>query len=156
MLFIAAIPFSLYAAEIKQFLKIPPQRLNVWILKARLSSAENRLREFEKLRSEVRYFIFIAVRALSFDLTWLFCATLVVVLPIADTVLKQQSPVWLTRIAMDVAITTGVLYFLQSVRCFCAMAAASSDHAEQKLNALRNKIERLRGRLEEKRELAIT
>jgi len=54
-LFILSIPFSVYASEIKAFLKIPPQRIGVWILKARLSSSESRLMELDRIRKDVNY-----------------------------------------------------------------------------------------------------
>jgi hypothetical protein len=44
-LFLLSIPVSIYASEIKAFLKIPPQGIGVWLLKARLSSSESKLRQ---------------------------------------------------------------------------------------------------------------
>jgi hypothetical protein len=48
-----------------KFLKIPPQRLNVWILKARLSATESRLEKVRKLGSDLPYLIVACTACLS-------------------------------------------------------------------------------------------
>ena len=40
-----------------KFSKIPPQRLNIWILKARLSFAEAKLARFVKMRDDLKHLI---------------------------------------------------------------------------------------------------
>jgi hypothetical protein len=55
VLFILGIPFSIYASEIKAFLKVPPQRIGVWLLKARLSSSESKLRQLVRMRDNIRF-----------------------------------------------------------------------------------------------------
>jgi hypothetical protein len=40
-----------------KFAKIPPQRLNVWIIKARLSASESKLRRLDWLRSDMKRLI---------------------------------------------------------------------------------------------------
>ena len=54
-LLVFSLPFSIYADEIKAFLRIPPQRIGVWILKARLSSSEFKLRQLVRMRKDIRY-----------------------------------------------------------------------------------------------------
>ena len=150
MLFFAAIPFSLYATEIKQFLKIPPQRLSVWVLKARLSSAEDRLRASQRLRKDTRYFVFVAIRVVSLDLALVLCTVLVIGLPLTESLPKRQTPIWLIRIAVDVFVCGSVLCLLKSAAYTNLLRGALFNSAEHKLNALKEKIERLRGRLEKK------
>jgi hypothetical protein len=41
----------------KKFVSIPPQRLNIWILKARISSADSELQDFYRLRQDQSYLI---------------------------------------------------------------------------------------------------
>ena len=40
---------SIFSGDIRRFLTIPPQRLNLWVLKARISSAEDKLQKLQKL-----------------------------------------------------------------------------------------------------------
>ncbi len=56
------LPSSVYSAEIKEFLKLPPQRLKIRVLKARVSAAEFRLYRVELLRVDIRLFIYEALR----------------------------------------------------------------------------------------------
>ena len=55
---------------------IPPQRLNLWILKARLSSAELRLRRLLRLCSDTRYFVFTCFMGLGYLVLSSTCVTL--------------------------------------------------------------------------------
>ncbi len=65
-------PSSIYASEIKQFLRLPPQRLNVWILRARLSATELKIVRIKRAQKDLRYFIFSALEAGVFFASWLF------------------------------------------------------------------------------------
>jgi hypothetical protein len=58
-LFVLAIPFSIYGGEIKAFLRLPPQKLGAWILKARIAGNEARLVRLNRLRTEPSYAIYI-------------------------------------------------------------------------------------------------
>jgi hypothetical protein len=148
-LFIAAIPFSLYSTEIKQFLKTPPQRLSVWILKARLSSAEYRLSELQLMHEDIRYFIytcFISLGALGMGIFF-------AVFPIIP--FPHSHSGWPDLICLYSSIVMSVAFFAYSVKVSVVVTDATMD-IEGTLNALNEKIERLRGRLEEKGALATT
>jgi hypothetical protein len=47
-----------------KFFSIPPQRLGVWILRARLSGAQWRLLDFHKIHDDLPYLIFSCLRCL--------------------------------------------------------------------------------------------
>jgi len=49
-----------------KFCAIPPQRLNIWIIKARLSSAELKLRRYFKMRDDLRFLVFYSFVTLFF------------------------------------------------------------------------------------------
>lgn len=155
-LFVAAIPFSIYSTEIKQFLKIPPQRLNVWILKARLSSAEDRLWVSNKLRNDMRFFVYVALRTSGLDLAAMLCTALTIGLPMTEIIPKQQTPIWFIRIAVYFFLCADVACFLKAAVYMKLLREASSVYAKQKLDALNEKIENLRRRLEEKGQLTTT
>lgn len=45
-----------------RFWSIPPQKLNIWLLKARLSSAQARRKRLQRQRYDLRYFVLSCVR----------------------------------------------------------------------------------------------
>jgi hypothetical protein len=51
-LFVLGSLISIYSGNMRQFLAIPPQKLNVWILKARISNMKNILGELETYERE--------------------------------------------------------------------------------------------------------
>jgi hypothetical protein len=56
---IVGAPLSVYDTEIKAFLRLPPQKIGVWILKARVAGNEARLVRLRRIADEPSYAIYI-------------------------------------------------------------------------------------------------
>ena len=74
------LPSSIYAAEIKQFVQLPPQRLNIWFLKSRIEVTERKMRSIQNLSNNLRLYIFNSALAL---LALIFGSLAVVTIDIA-------------------------------------------------------------------------
>ncbi|HTV04516.1 MAG TPA: hypothetical protein VME86_04045 [Acidobacteriaceae bacterium] len=57
-------PISIWSTEIKSFISIPPQRLNVWALKARLAGSELKSYHLKRRHQNLRYFLLFYLRHL--------------------------------------------------------------------------------------------
>jgi hypothetical protein len=73
-LFILSIPFSVYGSEIKAFVRLPPQRISQWVLKARAAATENYIGHIVHARSDFRY----AVRLLVLNILVILLVLLLV------------------------------------------------------------------------------
>ena len=74
---------SVFSGDIRQFVKIQPQRLNIWILKARLNSAVINYRRIEEVYQSTREFLLellwrVAVIVMSFLFIALYCSQFII------------------------------------------------------------------------------
>lgn len=135
-----------------KFCAIPPQRLNVWMLKARLASAESKLYPVRRMKEDTHHLIFYCF--------WAVCHFLAAVLFICLSILLAglATMVFLVHVAQTVvffsslitAVVTLVFVFAAVVGGLNATRAINDAifGSEATLCALAERVEVLAGRLQ--------
>src|SRR5665213_607051 len=92
LLFLILGRISVKWSTIKSFFTVPPQKLNLWILAARLLAAEQRLKELHRLNADTRYVICqctFALLLMAFSAVVLAATVALIVLPQSDAELNR-------------------------------------------------------------------
>jgi len=128
----------------KRFLAIPPQRLSLRILKARLSYAEANLENFYALRDNLRYFISTCTEAI---LTMVMSASLLCIAVEILPQLTRSGPLdhvqrFMLILFRYFAAPYSLLLFLYTVRSMLRVAGAIKPgrYYERLLKAKRNHL----------------
>jgi hypothetical protein len=149
--------FVIYAAHtLWDFFKVKPQQLNVWILKARISSADSRLQRLYRLRSDQSYLIVRCFQSLFLMLISLLQSTLLglLVLLLADWRIKgldHRSLLAFTLSPPTPSLMMGVVLsfyvFLIAALMTSADIIKSILHGDRHQETLKVNMERLRTKL---------
>jgi hypothetical protein len=138
----------------KKFISIPPQRLNVWILKARISEVDNQLQRFYRLRNDQSYLIVECFVSLLIILLIIFLLTLLVLglietrMPLSPAPHKLLPSNWrhFTPLVLRLLAVAPILGLAQSFRNYRTITNSvhSGDLTE---NMYKAKMERLTAEL---------
>jgi hypothetical protein len=63
-----SIPVSVFSGEIRQFILLPPQKIGIWVLKARIATAESKSQTVHRMAESMHYSLFVMLRATCFML----------------------------------------------------------------------------------------
>jgi len=140
---IAAYYITPLLATSKRFLSIPPQHLNIRILKARLSYAESNLENFYALHNNLRYFILSCLKAIisAFLAAMIIITTLQMVTLVAIIHQVPHKKIF-SFVFQYVAIPVAYLLFLSTGRGVFRIATAvgTSRYYETVLKEKRNHL----------------
>jgi hypothetical protein len=99
---------SVYSGDIRSFISIPPQRLNIWFLKTRISSAEYRLKYLTELHNDTNRLV--AVMALA-----MFGALVALSMVLVGIYLRPSTSIWdivNTPNMSLIALARATIYFM--------------------------------------------
>jgi hypothetical protein len=139
-----------------RFWAIPPQRLNVWVLKARLSSAESRLFKVQRMREDIRYLVFYCFWSLHGVVIVLVLLCLVVFLELvtdksvivhhAGTMPLSSSQMFAIELLVLIVIYVVMLLALNTAKAVKDAVLGAADMVE----TLEAGVEKLKARLVQK------
>jgi hypothetical protein len=135
---------SVYAEAIRKFVAISPQRLSVWVLKARIDAAVSRLQYLTYLRQDFSALFLYFVLAI---LIVLLCLTLIGAFLVLQLLLIQKAkPLSVTlRIYLPLVLASAHTILFRAL-----LMAAYLTHPESSLPYFQKKVVRLQCKLEAK------
>jgi hypothetical protein len=145
-LFILGIPFSIYAPEIKAFLRIPPQRIGVWILKARLSNSEHRLWQLVRMQENVRFAVYLMYSSCTVLGMAILCATFYCAVTLYQILQVERSAHW--KYAMCFYLLVPIVYYAIYRTTTSVKLAWGAARGRQAIEELESHIENLSKRLQ--------
>ena len=140
ILFAIGLPVSVYAAEVKAFLRLPPQKLGRWILKSRIIANEAKLNRWKRITAEPQYalYLLMAPAGMFGMLILLFLLEIYGMLTIPGNIVfaKHSEP---ALFSLTLAVLFVVIYTFLDFRALFQY--------ENSLEALVKKIARLKAKL---------
>jgi hypothetical protein len=139
-LFILAIPFNLYAGEIRAFIKVPPQKISTWIAAARLVSARRRLAQIEAAK-DLKMFI---MRATLTVIGAIFGCSFLIISIIFQTYGRISVDVRQAKSASGLAalaLLLGYTFIWRTISFRSILAAVLFPKGQTRLEGLINRLE---------------
>jgi hypothetical protein len=95
LLFVLGCLASVFSQDIRAFLSLPPQKLNIWILKSRLVGAKSTLVHLQNCRASTSQLIIFVTMFFSSGMYFFICATVMAFLRPLMPPSQQTSPLYL-------------------------------------------------------------
>lgn len=107
--YILAIFVSIFAHDIRTFFSIPPQRLNIWILKSRLASAKSTLVSLQNCHENIYQLVMFVASGFSAGMVFFLFATIMAFLrPFTP---RTPGDLWLTLMIFTVYLIPLMLFW---------------------------------------------
>lgn len=140
--FLIACAVSIFSGDIRRFIKIPPQRLNLWILKTRISSTEDRLNRLKLLHENVQELIIVfAEKLFSGVLGWF----MLYLLASEVSYFQWEGPGALVGSTILLMLIAAALTFSQFWTAFSV--AYDLHHFDEESNRMGTRLTRLRSKI---------
>jgi len=129
---------SVFSGDLRRFLSIPPQRLGIWILKARLANAEYKLGQLRDFVGHPYTLVAYVGRSVCFGLMYL---TTALAIGLAELHLRPTDPHHQKSVLLVMFfVITGMLIAAMTVSIFRCHSVMWADHS---IRRLQDKIRRL-------------
>ncbi|HEY1804643.1 MAG TPA: hypothetical protein VGG45_09185 [Terracidiphilus sp.] len=127
---------------------VPPQRLNLWLLKARLASAESRLRTTQRIQEDIRAYVCETVYSLMMALTfcWLVLITfLLMILSMVYTASHSKPDSFFESFAAAISVISLIFEVLSVSQINLIMSVGRNPGAQ--IRKIEATIARLKAKL---------